>query len=79
VDSHKDVLADPNSHASPDNDVHDLLGLPPDRMHYQEPSPTQTPAQAPTSAAKPLFPSPSSEKPAASPAPTTAKPERKYN
>ncbi|OHE74999.1 MAG: hypothetical protein A2107_00785 [Verrucomicrobia bacterium GWF2_62_7] len=37
VDSHKDVLSDPNSHAGPDNDVHDLLGLPTDRMHNDAP------------------------------------------
>ncbi|MCX6906498.1 MAG: pilus assembly protein N-terminal domain-containing protein [Verrucomicrobia bacterium] len=36
VDSHKDILPDPNSHAGPDNDVHDLLGLPVDRMHNEE-------------------------------------------
>ena len=28
VDMHKDILPDPKSHAGPDNDVHDLLGLP---------------------------------------------------
>jgi pilus assembly protein CpaC len=36
VDGHKDMLADPNSHAGPDNDVHDLLGLPADRMHSEQ-------------------------------------------
>lgn len=36
VDSHKNILSDPNSHAGPDNDVHDLLGLPRDRMHNEE-------------------------------------------
>ena len=33
VDGHKDVLPDPNSHSGPDNDMHDFLGIPPDRMH----------------------------------------------
>ncbi|MFA5190750.1 MAG: type II and III secretion system protein [Verrucomicrobiia bacterium] len=33
VDSRKDILPDINSHAGPDNDVHDFLGLPPDQMH----------------------------------------------
>ena len=37
VDMHKDILADPNMHAGPDNDMHDLLGLPPDRMHNEDP------------------------------------------
>jgi pilus assembly protein CpaC len=36
VDSHKDILADPNSHAGPDNDVHDMLGLPADRMQNEQ-------------------------------------------
>ncbi|MCX7826109.1 MAG: pilus assembly protein N-terminal domain-containing protein [Verrucomicrobiae bacterium] len=87
LDSHKDVLADPNSHASPDNDVHDLLGLPPDRMHYQEPPPATSPfvpAPAPAAAAKPasskpLFPPPSADKTVAPSEPAAAKPERKYN
>jgi len=36
VDMHKDILADPNMHPGPDNDMHDLLGLPPDRMHTED-------------------------------------------
>ncbi|MFA6564868.1 MAG: pilus assembly protein N-terminal domain-containing protein [Verrucomicrobiia bacterium] len=36
ADSHKDILSDPKSHARPDNDLHDLLGLPPDRMHDEQ-------------------------------------------
>lgn len=38
VDMHKDILPDPKSHAGPDNDVHDLLGLPRDRMKDREDS-----------------------------------------
>ncbi|MBM3888942.1 MAG: hypothetical protein FJ388_07420 [Verrucomicrobia bacterium] len=82
VDSHKDVLPDPYSHAGPDNDVHDLLGLPPDRMHYQEPAPAPASAPAPAAkpaASKPLFPPSSADKPAAPTEPAAAKPERKYN
>jgi len=44
VDSHKNVLSDPKSHAGPDNDVHDLLGLPLDRMHNHN---NDVPKQAP--------------------------------
>jgi pilus assembly protein CpaC len=36
VDSHKDVLSDPNSHAGPDNDVHDFLSMPPDRLKNEQ-------------------------------------------
>ena len=36
VDMHKDLLPDPNMHAGPDNDMHDLLGLPRDRMHNED-------------------------------------------
>ena len=43
VDSHKNVLSDPKSHAGPDNDMHDFLGLPPDRMHNHNDAPKQAP------------------------------------
>lgn len=36
VDSHKDILPDPRSHAGPDNDVRDFLGIPPDRVRNEE-------------------------------------------
>jgi Flp pilus assembly secretin CpaC len=73
MDSHKDVLPDPNSHASPDNDMHDLLGIPPDRSRDPQPpassgfAPTGTPPSAPIA---PPFSSPA--------APTEPKAERKY-
>jgi Flp pilus assembly secretin CpaC len=68
VDAHKDVLPDPNSHASKDNDVHDLLGLPPDKGHSNEPMPRYAPAPAP----------PPPAAPAGNPPGPARKPERKY-
>lgn len=47
VDGHKDILPDPNSHSGPDNDMHDLLGLPLDRMHTE---PSQQAPVAPDTA-----------------------------
>jgi len=72
-DSHKNVLPDPNSHASPDNDLHDLLGIPGDRTEDPQPSsPGFAPAAAPPAAPiAPPFPPPAA-------APPEPKAERKY-
>jgi pilus assembly protein CpaC len=72
-DGHKNVLPDPNSHAGPDNDLHDLLGIPGDRMEEPQPS---MPGFAPAGAPPPPPIAPPFPPPAA--APPEPKAERKY-
>ncbi|MBI5396683.1 MAG: pilus assembly protein N-terminal domain-containing protein [Verrucomicrobia bacterium] len=74
MDSHRDILPDPNSHASPDNDVHDFLSIPPDRAREAQPPASPgfaPPGTPPTAPIAPPFPPPAS-------APPEPKVERKY-
>jgi len=50
VDMHKDILPDPKSHAGPDSDLHDLVGLPRDRMKNEDA--TQAPVLLDTAPAR---------------------------